>query len=89
MTLVGLAGPLVSPPVTAVLLDTIAPRLAGVASGLFNTSRQLGGALSVAVFGALLAQADSFETGMRISLVLAAVIAIGAAATSLSLHPRA
>ncbi|WP_323802035.1 MFS transporter [Pseudomonas aeruginosa] len=57
MVLVGLAGPLVAPPVTAVLLSSVPGALAGTASGVFNTSRQVGGALAVAVFGALLAQA--------------------------------
>lgn len=55
MVLVGLAGPLVAPPITAVLLDSVPPTLTGTASGVFNTSRQVGGALAVAVFGALLA----------------------------------
>jgi MFS transporter, DHA2 family, methylenomycin A resistance protein len=52
---VGLAGPFVSPPVTAVLLNSVPAHQAGTASGAFNTSRQAGGALAVAVFGALLA----------------------------------
>ena len=44
------------PPATAVLLDAVA-RAPGrrTASGVFNTSRQVGGALAIAVFGALLA----------------------------------
>lgn len=55
----GLAGPFVAPPVTAVLLSSVPA--AGTASGVFNTSRQVGGALAVAVFGALLTQASSFQ----------------------------
>ncbi len=55
MVLVGLAGPLVMPPVTAVLLNNVPGHRAGKASGVFNTSRQVGGALAVAVFGAMLA----------------------------------
>ena len=53
---VGLAAPLIMPPITALLLNSVPDDLAGTASGVFNTSRQLGGALAVAVFGALLAQ---------------------------------
>jgi MFS family permease len=49
MMLVGLGGPTVSPPATAVLLDAVPERQAGVASGVFNTSRQVGGALAAAV----------------------------------------
>jgi EmrB/QacA subfamily drug resistance transporter len=72
MVLVGLAGPLVSPPVTAVLLNSVPGHQAGTASGVFNTSRQVGGALAVAVFGALLTQPATFLAGLRTSLLLAA-----------------
>jgi sugar phosphate permease len=76
MTLVGLAGPFVSPPITAVLLNSVSMNQAGIASGVFNTSRQLGGALAVAVFGALLAQPGMFLQGVRSSLLLAASITV-------------
>jgi MFS family permease len=79
---VGLAGPLVMPPATAALLNSVPDALAGTASGVFNTSRQLGGALAIAVFGALLARPASFDHGLRLSLLIAAAIAIAAAATS-------
>src|SRR4051795_462287 len=58
MILPGLAGPLVSPPITAVLLNSVPDESAGTASGVFNTSRQVGGALAIAVFGALVAGAS-------------------------------
>jgi EmrB/QacA subfamily drug resistance transporter len=89
MVLVGLAGPLVMPPVTAVLLNGVPPHRAGVASGVFNTSRQIGGALAVAVFGALLAHRATFLHGVRASLLIAAVVALAAAAASLLLTPTA
>ena len=59
-------------------------RQAGTASGVLNTSRQLGGALAVAVFGALLAAPPGMAAGTRISLLLAAVIAAAAAITALA-----
>lgn len=74
MSLVGLGGPTVSPPATAVLLDTVPARRAGVASGVFNTSRQVGGALAVAVFGGLLADPDTFVRGVHTSLLIAGVV---------------
>ncbi|MGW7824521.1 MFS transporter [Streptomyces puniciscabiei] len=76
---VGLAGPLVMPPTTAVLLEHVPAEQTGTASGVFNTSRQIGGALAVAVFGALISGTAGFQHGLRISLTLAAVVALTAA----------
>jgi MFS transporter, DHA2 family, methylenomycin A resistance protein len=87
MALVGLAGPLVMPPVTGVLLNSVPGHRAGTASGVFNTSRQVGGALAVAVFGALLANQATFLHGLRTSLLLAAAVALAAAASSLLVKP--
>lgn len=82
MILVGLAGPLVMPPVMALLLRAVPPRRAGVASGVFNTSRQVGGALAIAVFGALVSSRATFLPGLRLSLLIAAGIAVAAACVS-------
>jgi sugar phosphate permease len=76
---VGLAGPLVMPPTTAVLLEHVPAAQTGTASGVFNTSRQIGGALAVAVFGALISAPAGFQHGLRLSLALAAVIGLAAA----------
>jgi MFS family permease len=92
MILVGVAGPLVAPPITAVLLNSVPDSRAGTASGVYNTSRQIGGALAVAVFGALLAGQPTMAQGMRLSLLLAAGMALATAAVSLlmrSTTPRA
>ncbi|CAH2894484.1 MAG: Uncharacterized MFS-type transporter [uncultured Paraburkholderia sp.] len=86
MMLVGLAGPLVAPPIAAVLLSSVPGHFAGTASGVFNTSRQVGGALAVAIFGALIARSSSFMAGFHSSLMLAAVIALATAAVSLRLQ---
>ncbi|MEW2403604.1 MFS transporter [Streptomyces sp. NPDC046862] len=76
---VGLAGPLVMPPTTALLLEHVPAEQTGTAGGVFNTSRQVGGALAVAVFGALISTPAGFQQGLRISLALAAGIALLAA----------
>jgi EmrB/QacA subfamily drug resistance transporter len=86
MVLVGLAGPLVMPPMTGVLLNSVPGHRAGTASGVFNTSRQVGGALAVAVFGALLANQSTFMQGLRTSLLIAAGVALAAASASLLLR---
>jgi MFS transporter, DHA2 family, methylenomycin A resistance protein len=88
MVPVGVAGPLVMPPVMALLLNAVPGSRAGIASGVFNTSRQLGGALAVAVFGALLTTPAGFLHGLRTGLLIAAAVALAAAAASLLLATR-
>ncbi len=87
MVLVGLAGPFVSPPIMALLLNSVSDHQAGTASGVFNTSRQIGGALAIAVFGALLTKPGTFRHGMRTGLLLAAGVALATAIISLWLRP--
>jgi MFS family permease len=89
MVSVGLAGPLVIPPITAVLLNSVPDHQAGTASGVFNTSRQMGGALAVAVFGALLAGQNGLMHGLRLSLLIAAGVAVAAGGASALLRPPA
>jgi DHA2 family methylenomycin A resistance protein-like MFS transporter len=89
MGLTGLAGPLIMPPVMASLLNSVPSSLAGTASGVFNTSRQLAGALAVAVFGALLTTPAGFMHGLRTGLVTVAVTTLAAAVASLFLAPAA
>jgi Na+/melibiose symporter-like transporter len=72
---------------------------AGVASAVISTSRQVGGALGVAVLGAVAAarygratpQTDpaAFLAGVRAAyLVAGAALAVGAVAAALFLRPR-
>jgi DHA2 family methylenomycin A resistance protein-like MFS transporter len=86
MVLVGLGGPLVMPPTMAVLLDHAPDQRAGTASAVFNTSRQIGGALAVAVFGGLLTNPDTFLSGVRTSLLIAAAIAAATTAAAVLLR---
>jgi MFS transporter, DHA2 family, methylenomycin A resistance protein len=79
-------------PTTAVLLDAVPGRGARTAGAVFNTSRQVGGALAVAVFGALLASPGGFVSGLHLSLIIAALVAVLVAAAPTRLtttrHPR-
>jgi sugar phosphate permease len=84
---IGTSGPLAIPPTTALLLNSVPAHRSGVAAGVFNTSRQLGGALAVAVFGALLANRTRVLHGLRESLLIAAAAAFAAAAANLLLKP--
>jgi DHA2 family methylenomycin A resistance protein-like MFS transporter len=60
------------PSLTYLLLDSLPPAQAGLAGGLLNAGRQTGGALAVAVFGALVS--GSFLTGMRQSMLISAAL---------------
>jgi MFS transporter, DHA2 family, methylenomycin A resistance protein len=60
------------PSLTFLLLDALPAAQAGLAGGLFNAGRQTGGALAVATFGTLVA--GSFMTGMRVSMLISAVL---------------
>jgi DHA2 family methylenomycin A resistance protein-like MFS transporter len=86
--LVGLGSSLSVPTLTAVLMNSVPGDRAGVASGVLNTCRQLGGALAVAVFGALVAHRETFLQGLVISLASAAVLLLATAVASLRL-PKA
>lgn len=87
MSAVGVGGGLAMPSATSMLLNTIPPNRAGTASGVLNTSRQVGGALAIAAFGALVA-GTGFVTGMRISLAIAVAVLAATTIASLALHSR-
>ena len=73
---VGLTAGFINPPMSAVLLNNVDGHLAGTASGIYNTSRQVGGALAIAAFGTLLAAESGPLAGMRTSMVIAAVLVL-------------
>ncbi|MCX5190860.1 MFS transporter [Streptomyces sp. NBC_00268] len=76
---VGCCGPLAMQPTTGLFLENVPAHRSGVASAVFNTSRQIGGALAVAAFGALLVSRTDPLPGLRASLLIAAVLVIAAA----------
>jgi DHA2 family methylenomycin A resistance protein-like MFS transporter len=86
---VGAGGALAMPPVTGVVLAGVETELAGTASAVFNTFRQVGGAVAIAVFGAFVAHPESFVAGLRTSFVVAAVLLLATALLSLRIRPVA
>ncbi|MFF0307823.1 MFS transporter [Streptosporangium sp. NPDC004379] len=76
---------LVVPSLTAVLLDGVAADRAGTAAGILNSFRQAGGALAVAVFGALVADRSGFVADLRVALCVAAVTLAATTAAALTL----
>ena len=85
---VGFGSALAIPTITALLVSNVPVERAGTASGVLNTCRQLGGALAVALFGALVAHRETFVQGMQVSLVGAAVLLLVTTAASLQLRGR-
>ncbi|TCC02823.1 MFS transporter [Kribbella soli] len=83
---VGLGLGLVVPSLTAVLLNDIAADRAGMAAGILNSFRQTGGALAVAVFGALVADRGEFIVGLRVALCIAAVMLVATTVAALVLR---
>ncbi|MEU2711953.1 MFS transporter [Streptomyces sp. NPDC007205] len=86
MVPLGIGGALAMPALTTLMLDSVPAERAGTAAALLNTSRQMGGALSIAVFGALLA--SGFAPGMRESLLLAVGLLVANALGAAALLPR-
>jgi EmrB/QacA subfamily drug resistance transporter len=85
-------------PVTIAAMSGVEPRRSGVASGLINTSQQVGGALGLAVLAALAAghaQAHhapatpaGLTSGFDLAFQVAAAIAAVAAVAAVALVPR-
>jgi DHA2 family methylenomycin A resistance protein-like MFS transporter len=84
---IGLGAALTIPTMTALLVGSAPAALVGTASGVLNTSRQLGGALAVAVFGVLVAHRETFLGGMQLSLLIAVFLFLTTTAASLTLRP--
>jgi DHA2 family methylenomycin A resistance protein-like MFS transporter len=70
---VGVGAGTTVPPITAALLDAIDPASAGLAAGVLNAGRQVGGAIGYALFGALIAGSAGFIAGMHVSLAVGVV----------------
>ncbi|KHK99039.1 MFS transporter [Microbacterium mangrovi] len=84
MMLTGIGGPFVMPPTTGILLGSVPAQRGGVASGVFNTSRQVGGALAVAVFGVLLSS-NTYTAGVTASMLIAGAITAATTIAALQL----
>lgn len=85
---IGAGGSLAMPSVTSVVLEGVPAHQAGTASAVFNTFRQVGGAVAIAVFGALIADPDHIDRGLRLSLGIAALLVVLAALNSARIRPR-
>jgi EmrB/QacA subfamily drug resistance transporter len=91
MLIGGLGMAITMTPMTTAALGAVPVAKAGVASGVLNTFRQIGGSLGIAIMGALLSnqtasalhggasQPEAFVHGLSVALRVSAVIALAAA----------
>ena len=96
----GLGYGLVMAPVTTVVVGAVPPERSGVASGLMQSARQLGGALGVAIAGAIVAGYTAgaavrtpqygldFTSGLKTAMLFAGLSALGVTVVSLTLVKR-
>ena len=97
---IGLGGGLTIP-LTATVLGVMPTAQAGVASGVFNASREVAGLLGITVIGAVLTSrqdaalaaghtpVDAFLTGYRAGLLLAAVLVVAGGVVAFTTLRRA
>ncbi|HVV69250.1 MAG TPA: MFS transporter [Gammaproteobacteria bacterium] len=62
------------PAATITAIQVAPENRAGIASGTFNASRQLGSLLGVALFGTIIASSTHFMTGMHITLIIGSAL---------------
>jgi MFS transporter, DHA2 family, methylenomycin A resistance protein len=73
---IGIGAGVIIVPLTDRLLSGVPAELAGVASGAYNASRQVGAAIGVALFGAVLSGGQGFVGQARLTFALAAAAAL-------------
>jgi DHA2 family methylenomycin A resistance protein-like MFS transporter len=79
---------LLVPPLTSMLLGSVDKSRSGIASGVLNSTRQIGSVLGVALFGSIVA-AHQLLQGLHISLIISVVLlAVSALAILIALDRR-
>jgi len=83
LALIPLGLGLAIPPMTYAFLSTVPKERAGIASGVFNTVRQVGGAIGVAIFGSLVAgDTQQIVAGVHTIFFTCAILLVAAAVIS-------
>ena len=78
---------LLTPAVVAAAIAAVGPERSGLASGANNTSRQAGGALGIAIYGAVAGSPDdaaAFVAGLHVMAAATAVLWLAAAGVTLT-----
>lgn len=62
------------PAITVAVTQSVPSNRIGIAAGVLNTTRQIGGLIGVAIFGSIITTSSHFMVGMRITLLVAAAV---------------
>ena len=85
--LIGSGIAMVMPSSTVAIMRAVEPHQVGMASGVFNSCRQLGSLIGVAIFGSIIALSSQFMMGMHITLYFAAgLYLLGALVAFINMH---
>lgn len=79
-----------TPAVVAAAIEPVPAERAGLASAINNTARQAGGAIGIAIAGAIAGEptrVDRFLHGFRVSATAGAILYLGVAAVALTRIP--
>jgi MFS transporter, DHA2 family, methylenomycin A resistance protein len=79
MMAAGLGISITMPAVTSAAVEGAPPGRGGLASGVLNASRQVGGAIGIALLGSFVAREADFSSGFRLAMAVAGIaFALGA-----------
>ena len=89
LILVGIGSAVLVPSITNSMLAAVSKHDAGMASGLMASARQMGGVIGIALFGALIASADTalFMHGMSNAMLVSFVSLLASILIILKLRP--
>jgi DHA2 family methylenomycin A resistance protein-like MFS transporter len=87
LLMVGVGVALAVPSINTAVLAAVSPTSVGIASGLLNTARQIGGVLGVGVFGSLVETTTGLVAGLHIAALLAALALIASLSAALTQAP--
>ncbi|MBT1162474.1 MFS transporter [Bifidobacterium sp. SO1] len=76
LSVVGFGAAITTPAAAGVVLHSVNPAQAGIASAMFNTFRQVGGAIGVAVFGVIATFLPSLDTALRSVFLASALLLV-------------
>ena len=88
LCLCGIGGGTMTPTLANLVLRSAGPEMGGIASAVFNTMRQVGGAIGIALFGVLVTIAPSFNEGMVMCFAISTALTLAALAMAFTLPCR-